>query len=54
MSSLPHGGDFIKFAANLPLLASVAGLSAGPICASTGYFDAPQNGHSCTPVRDVT
>ena len=51
MSSLPLGGDFIKFAANNHRLPSVAGPLARSICVSTGYFDAPQNGHSCIPVK---
>ena len=54
MSSLPLEGDFIKFAANLPSLASVAGPSAGSICTLTSYFDVPQNGHSCILVNSFT
>ena len=46
ISSLPLGGNIVKFAANFPWLASDSGPGSGPLagsnCASTGYFDAPQ------------
>ena len=42
MLSLPFGGNIVKFAANFPWLASVAGPRPVFYCASTGYFDALQ------------
>ena len=51
MSSLPLGGDFIKFATKNHCLPSVDGPRPVFYCASTGYFAAPQNTHSCIPVN---
>ena len=51
MSSLPLGGDFIKFATKNHCLPSVDGPRPVFYCASTGYFAAPQNTHSCIPVK---
>ena len=51
MSSLPLGGNFIKFATKNHCLPSVDGPRPVFYCASTGYFAAPQNTYSCIPVK---
>ena len=53
MSSLPLGDDIVKFAANNHCLPSVDGPRPVFYCASTSDFAAPQNTHSCIPVKTI-
>ena len=54
MSSLPLGGDFIKFAANNHRRASIQQALGRDNMRLNRFFDAPQNGHSCIPVNHTT
>ena len=51
MSSLPLGGHFIKFATKNHRTASVEWPEAGVLLRLNHLFDAPQNTHSCIPVK---
>ena len=53
MLSLPLGGGFIKFATNNHRTASIQQDLGRDNMRLNRLFDAPQNTHSCIPVKDI-